>query len=632
MKIKVSFFLIIGLLMTPLAVAQQTETSVSLRQAIPREVHLAVYGRNNPERAYQEEYLAEVWRTFQDEKIAEQIFSAVTSRIPEEKLAQATSMWDQIATALEPIHCEAICHAEEMVYAQAMEAPVTHHLLIVRLSSAEAGEYQRGYEQLLDLVADWSKGKVSKRVRQTEQASFVTLDLPQGVPFRPTLVRSGEVMIFSTSEKLAKQSLSQLFDDDAVSKFDDPRLVEALSELPEAEDAIVFFDARLMFERFHGLADFMRQKNTRDNEQLNRWSQIFDRILDELTILDYEVTVEYTEGQQNRVAVLGKWLPDAEDKLLYQAISQGQPFENWQTWVPADAEAYSLNTGMNLHVVYERVLQFVREEIPESHEALDQLERKQQELGFHLDRDLLQAFSGETVSVTVPVEAADGSTRQCRVTALRCHDPEKIQELLSRGMEVLTALPPVQAQQLKFVECEELEGFQELQGAMLGVFKARPVIGFHDGWMIISSTPDAAARVLATRKGEADAIAQADSFQKFGLEVTGPVYAVSYTDVGAAVKQAADTIDQIGAFAPMVLGMMAANASPDDLQPIQEVIGLLPSLSKVVRKFDFVEHQLSVVREGPRADTYRKERVWLIRAPEETSRVAKEPQIDANEL
>ena len=144
-----------------------------------------------------------------------------------------------------------------------------------------------------------------------------------------------------------------------------------MSELPEAEDTIVFFDGRLLFEGFHGLADFMRQKNTHDN---------------------------------------------------------------------------------------------------------DQLERKQLELGFH------------------------------------------------------------------------------------------PVISFHDGWMIISSSPDAAAKVLATRKGKADAIAQADSFQKFGLEVTGPVYAVSYTDVGAAVKQAADTIDQIGALAPMFLGMMAANTSPDDLQ------------------------------------------------------------------
>ncbi|GAG67469.1 unnamed protein product, partial [marine sediment metagenome] len=112
------------------------------------------------------------------------------------------------------------------------------------------------------------------------------------------------------------------------------------------------------------------------------------------------------------------------------------------------------------------------------------------------------------------------------------------------------------------------------------------------------------------------AINQAYSFRTFDLEVTGPVYAVSYTDVSAAVRQMADTMEQIGAIAPMFVGMMATDVSPEDLQPIQEMIGLLPSVSKVVRKFDFFKQQLSVTREGPQADTYRRDGVWLIRAAE----------------
>jgi hypothetical protein len=616
MNVKVSICLVAALLVAPLAGAQETENQVSLRKAVPQDVHLAVYGHKNPERAYQSKHLAEVWQTFQDEKIAERLFTVMTDQIPAEQLEQANTVWDQIKTVLEPINCDAIFQAEEIVYAQAMEPPFTHHLLLVRMSSADAVEYQQGYEQLLDLISAWSQGKVSKQVKQTGQANLVMLDLPKGVPMRPTLVRSGDVLIFSSSEKLAEQSLAQLSDHKAISKFDDPRIIEALSELPEPEDAIVFFDGRLLFKKLHGITTFIRQQNPEGKEEVDRWCRTLDRILDEVAILDYELTVEYTEGQQNRVATLGKLLPGAEDKLLYQAVSQGQPFENWQTWIPADAEAYSLHTGINLHVVYQRVMEFVREEFPESHQALEQLESKQQELDFHLDRDLLQAFSGATVSVTVPVEAADGTTSQQSVTALRCSKPENIRELLKRGMQALTQLPPVQAQQLKLVESEDLEGFQELQGAMLGFLKVRPVIGFYDGWMIFSSAPEAAAKVLATRKGEADAISQDDSFKKFGLEAAGPVYSVSYTDVGAAVRQAADTIDQIGTFAPMIFGMMAANAGPEAIKPIQELMGLLPSVSKVVRKFDFIEHQLSVVREGPRKDTYRKESTWIIRAPE----------------
>ena len=613
MNAKLIGCLIAVLLIAPVAVAQETLTAVDVRQGIPTDAHLAIYGKDNPERAYQKEHLAEVWQTFQDEKIAERFFSIITSRVSEEELNQARSVWDQIHTALEPIRLETLSNAEEGVYAQVMEGVFNQHLVIVRLTTTDAADVQRGFEQMLDLFQQWSEGEVARISEQTGDASITVLDLPAEVPFRPTLVRMGDVVIFSSSQELANESWKLLNDPDATSKFDDPRITETLAELPEAEDAVIFFDGRLLFEKLHGIPDFIRQQKPGDNEELERWTGIIDRIIDELAILDFELAVEYTEGQQNRLATVGKLLPDVEDKLLYQAVTQGESFENWQTWIPADAEAYSLNTGINLHVVYKRVMEFIREEFPESHQALDQFEAKQQEIDFHLDRDIFQSFSGECVSVTVPIEADDGSTSQRGVTALRCHDANRIEELLKRGVEALTALPPVQAQQLELVECEELEGFHEVKATMLAMFKARPVIGFHEGWMIVSSSPEAAAKVIATREGKSPAIEQAESFRRFGLEVSGPVQAISYTDVGAAVRQTADTIEQIGAIAPMFIGMMAVEADPDDLKPVQEIVGLLPSVAKVVRKFDFMEQQLTVVREGTKPDTYRKDGVWLIR-------------------
>lgn len=606
------------LLASPWCSAQETLTAVDIRQGVPPEAHLVVFGKNNPERAYQKQYLAEVWQTVQDEEIIDRFFAAITSQVPEDKLLEARSAWDQMQTALEPMNCAALADAKQVIYAQQMEQIFTHHLLIVELPSSDSEGFLRGFEQVLDLFEKWSDGKVSRVTRQTEVGTFVTLDLPDGVPFRPTMVRQNNVMILSSSEILARISANQLDDPDAETKFDDPRFVEALAQLPAAEDAVVFFDGRMMFEKLHGIPDFIRQQAGEDNEQAQRIGQVIDRVLDEVGILDYELTVEYTVGHQNRVAVFGKLQPNAEKSLLYRAVTQGEPFEDWTSWVPADAEAYSLNTGINLHVVYEGVMQFVREEFPESHAALDKFEAKQQEIDFHFDRDLLQAFSGEIVSVTLPVEGANGKTTQRGVTALRCHDAERIQELLHRAIELLTALPPVQAQQLKLVDCEDLEGFQELQAAFFGIFQVQPVIGFHEGWMIISTSPAAAAKVVATRTGEAPAISQSESFQKFDLEATGPVQAISYTDVNAAVHQAADTIEQIGAIAPMFIGMAAAQGNPEDLKPVQEIIGLLPSVAKVVRKFDFMEEQLTVTRAGSQADTYRRDSVWLIRAPEES--------------
>ena len=126
----------------------------------------------------------------------------------------------------------------------------------------------------------------------------------------------------------------------------------------------------------------------------------------------------------------------------------------------------------------------------------------------------------------------------------------------------MAELPPVEAQQIKFVDCEDLEGFQELQGTILGMFSIRPVVGYHDGWMMISSSPAAVAKIIAAREGKAPTISQADSFRKFDLESTGPVRAVSYTDVGASVRQLANTINQIGAISPIIIGMVMAMLRP----------------------------------------------------------------------
>ena len=597
----------------PLAAADQT-TGLDVRRGVPTAAHLFIFGKHNPERDFQREYLREVWQTVEEERIVERFMEIITSRVPEEDLDQVRGVWSQLTTALEPMRCEAIFDAKGVAYAQIMQPPFNHHLVLAELSSEDAAGFEKAFAQLFDQFQQWSKGEAKKRVAREGEVDFIVLDLPAEVPFRPTLARIGDVIILSDTEELARQSATMLLERSGAAKVDDPRLQEALASLPEPEDALVFFDGKLLFERLHGVADFLRTQAPPDPEAA-RWFGLMELVIDEFAIFDYEVTVEYTEGEQNRLAVMGRLLDGTQESLLYQALSQGKPFENWQSWVPADAEAYSLSTGVNLHAVYERTMELVRDHIPESHQALDDLEAKQEEIGFHLDRDLLQSFSGETVSVTVPIEAADGSTSPCGVTAMRCSNPDRIRELINLGVERLQDLPPMQAQQLQLVDCEQVEGFQEVEAATLKMFGARPVFGFDDGWMIVSSNPEAVAKVLAARRGEAESIDQAASFQRFDLEIEGPVQAVSYSDLSAATEAAADAIEQIGAMAPMFLGMIAAQAEPEAIEPVQEILGLLPSIAKVVRKFDFLEDQLSVTRQGPTEGTYRRDAVTLVRAP-----------------
>lgn len=606
----------------PWLAAAEADAGTDLRRCVPAEAHLAVYGRHNPERDYQRAYLEDICQTVRDEHLVERFVEIITSRIPEENLEGAKSVYEEIRTALSPADWQSLANCQELVYAQQMELPVNHHLVVLRLPSNGAENIEDSVKNLFGLLEKYSKGKVTVISRIEDEAMVTVLDLPEGVPIRPTVCRIGDVVICSTSETIAKQSLALLQGRGGPSKFDDPRLAEALAQLPEPEDAIVFFDGEQLFAQLRGLGDFIRQQSRRQgeaDEKAERVADLFELLFDETAISDYEVTVEYTEGNQNRTATFGKWSAGAEDKLMGTMLMGGEPFDKWQTWIPADAVSYSLTSGVRLHPFYERLTQLLREKVPQAQAKLDEFERVQQDFDVHLDRDILQSFSGECVSVTLPSLDPATPNGHESVSALRCHNSKRIGELLHRLVDSLNRIPAVQAQQLQLEPCEDLPGFERLNALIFAMFNVQPVIGFDDGWMVLGSSPGAVKRVLDVRANRGETIDASENFRRFKLEIDGPVKSLSYADLANHTRHAAQVIRQVGVFAPAVLGMVGAQANAEDLKPVQELLALLPSVANVVEKFDFLEAQLSVEQAGDLPYSYVRHSVTLVRPPAETA-------------
>ncbi len=593
--------------------AQET-TKVDIKRAAPTEAFLAVYAKHNPERDYERQYYAEAWKTIQDEQICQRIVDLVTSRVPQEKLNEAKATLEQLQTAAKPINVQALINADEFVMAEVFEGPFNQVIFAARMNAADAADCERGLTQFAELITRWSDGKVAIETSHHKEATLTVIKLPKESPFQPAFGRVNDIVVVATSESVLRKSLEQMQDASAKSKFDDPRLQDALTHLPKPEDAIVFFDGQKLFQNLRGLTDFIRGQAKNDAHAL-QVVKLIDRIIDAVSIVDYEATVAYTEPGQNRQATLGKLSFDYKDKLLGRVLSQSKPLENWQNWIPRDATAFSLSAGINLHELYDGVLKIVQEEIPDSRQALEKFAAIQEQIGFNLDRDILQSFSGESVEVKLPLKAADGSIRSESVNAMKCSNPEKIRELLGRAVNALNKIPAVQAQQLKLEDVADLKGFQQLRAAFLPLFSAQPVIGFRDDWMIFASSPEAAKKVLAVRAGEAESVAAAN-LEKLGFDFKNAVYRVSYEDIGARVRHIADIIDKAGAMAPMFVGMAAANAKPEDLKSVQDAVGLLPSIAKVVRKFDFYGHSISDTRVGPVPGTYLRDSVTEVRSPE----------------
>jgi len=232
----------------------------------------------------------------------------------------------------------------------------------------------------------------------------------------------------------------------------------------------------------------------------------------------------------------------------------------------------------------------------------------------HIDRDILQAFSGEGVSVKLPAGASAIPGGSDKVVALRCEKPERIRELIHKGFDKLASTGYGQSQQLKLEPSKDLDGFDELSAGMLMAFGVRPVIGFHDGWMIVATNASAAQKLLKTLSGDAPTIATTDRFKKFGIEANGPVSSMTYSDIGANTRQMATFIRQAGMMAPAII-VSAGVKDPKKMKLLQDAVGLLPSIANVVEKFTFLDARLTVLQKGDGTGTYIKRTVTIVKEP-----------------
>lgn len=596
------------LLVASFAPAQETATQLDLRKAAPPDAFMAVHGLYNPEREYQQKYAAEVWQTVKNEQIIERILKIATSRMKAEDVANAENVINELRTAIDPILSSQDFKIEEGVYSQVFMIPSSYHVVALRLPKGQAEKLEQSCNNLLEILERYTEGKVPIVQLNHGDIELTGLGLPPGAP-SPTFARMGNVFLFGTSQSLVSQAIQNLQSDTAQSKFDDPRFAEALAKLPKAEDSMTIVDGKQLFDALRDLGDNITSQMQNEPEGAKRTAEIIELVVDEVAIFDYEVAVEYTEGNENRVAGIGAYTEGAENRLVGKLALGGEQFTDWQNWIPQDAVAYSLSKGVRLHAAYEHVMNILRTKFPETVPHLDQFEAMQEQFQLHLDRDILQSFSGESVSITLPREDKGQDT----VFALKCSNPDRIRELLHRLVDNLKKIPALESQQIKFTTVENLEGFETLEVATLAAFNVKPVIGFNEGWLMIGSNPECLQKVMDARAGKVPTIVGSDHFERFHLNVEGPVDSLSFTDLQASIRQAAEMIRQVGAIAPMFIAMAGGNAGSEEMKPVMEALAILPSIAKVVEKFDYYEAKLAVVQTGPLPNTYMKQSVTLIR-------------------
>lgn len=586
-----------------------------LREAIPSDMFLAVYGRHNPERDYQTDYYKEVFQTVEKSRIVERVAQMIQSRMSDNDVAQMAAFRDSVKEALKSVEWKKLAGFTEIAYGQRFDGPLTQNVLIMRFPENSAGSLIEGISNLLKMAKSGSGGNITVIDDTIGDARLKMLQLPPGVPFSPVFGVRNDLFIYASSPKLAKESLRLLDDAGAESKFDDERVKEALKHLPAPEDALVFFDGQALSKQLEGIVSFI-QKKSGDDDEGQRFAELLNSFMSEAALIDYEVTVEYTDGYRNRTAAFGKAMDGYKSTVFGKMVANQQLFADWSKWVPADASSFSLQSGVNLHPLHEWVKTKVPALFPGSEEAFFELRDAQEKLDIHLDNDIWQGFGGESISINLPGPLTPLGPSQKSVLLLRCTKPDRIRELIHRGLEALQQVPQIRNYGVTVTECESLEGFEEINAGLFAMMGGmRPIFGFRDGWLVLGTHADAVEKVFLTRGGESESIATADTFTQFAMPVSGDVTAISYSNTGETIRNIANGMQQIGALIPMVLAMSGNQQNAAKLEPLQDVLSLLPTAGRIVGKFDFIESTFSVSQPGPTSDTWIRRTATMIRPP-----------------
>lgn len=605
------------------ALSQQAHAE-DLKEAIPSDMFLAVHAKHNPERDYQADYYREIWKTVEQTRIVERIARMIQSKMADDDVSKMLAFRNSVREALKEVEWEQLTQCTEVAYGQKLQGVLTQNILIMRFPGNSAASLADGIHNLLKM-ADEAAGDDINIIEQTiEGAECHALQLPPGVPLSPVFGVRNDLFIYSSSPEFASRCLKLLDDPGAESKFDDERVTSGLTKLPAAEDALVFFDGRALAEQLKGVASFVRSKAA-DDDEAQRFATLLDTLLSEASIIDHEVTVEYTDGFRNHSAAFGKAAAGYKSSVFGQMVSGQKSFREWSQWVPADAGGFSLQSGVNFHPLHNWVTTTIPELFPGSEEAFFELREAQEQYGINLDKDILQNFSGESVSIELPGPLTPLGPSSKSVVFLRCSNPERALELINRGIKALQEIPQIRNQGLTLQKSKSLEGFHELRaGIFMMMGGMTPVFGFRDGWMIMGSHTDAVEKVLLTKGGESETIATSDTFLQFGLDVSGDVTSISYANTGSTIRQMASGLQQAGAMIPMVLAMSGRQENMSDLEPLQDILSLLPSIGQIVGKFDFIESTLSVTQPGPEADTWIRRSATMIRPPDPVKPVSAE--------
>jgi len=587
----------------------------TLERAVPQGVCVYNHSVPNPEHQFADDLWASVWRELWDTKIDEDIRDLISSLMatPADSEAFNTS-WDELVGLVKQLEFSEL-FGHETMYLGRMRLPQYEHLVVTRTTEAIVERNAPRVRAVLDKLAELYGGQTAHVTETTVQGATVwSLSLhPAMLPI--CAAYKGDVLAVGLGQHLLGEVLELLSGGEEVPRLiDDPRFKQVMRVLPSPEDGRSFVDVRAMIESLDGFFGSLASRATEDEHDAAVLAALRAAVR-RCDLVDYTATVTTTEDRRVVTHTIISLVPAAMGKPLYGVFCKQKLLRRIERYIPEQATSFSASAGLDLGALYRQVLAFVREDWPGGTQILADWRELQNELRFHPDKDLFDWLDGRMVRITLPASHSEASTQpapdltgqeSATVVMLGVRDPKlaarKVKAALDRlsnalaNLEVDQADPtamfktmfrlPLTSQPARNVP---VKGFRKVSHPICSAF-FNPVYGVWGDWLVIGTSEEAIASMIATARGKHPNIQASERFQREGLRATGPVFAVSYSDlshVGEEIGQMLDMLRLIGGITKMSSGEQAGRI-------LQDLLVIIGKLGPLARKVDFLQSKASI--------------------------------------
>lgn len=568
----------------------------TLGRMVPDDCWMVLHFAHNPEpeRAWIEERWTPVCEEFQKQKIWEDVKQLVFSQMGEADRAQAEAMVTTWSALLEAVDWEDLVQ-EEFVFAERLTPMIPDYMILVRGVEGSGEANATALAAILQQIAAMTELQVTP----SDVSGAQLWTMPLGVPYTIELFRKGDVIGLVAGDNIAKELLSMLAGEEMKRPFvDAPRFQEALSLVPKPEDGVLYFDFKMLLQNINGLMQMAMAKEA-DTEDARQGIEVVKKVLDMVDMGDYLVATVETSGKRELTHSVFKVQQGKENCPLSNICLNRKPFEKFDTYIPVDATSFSVSGFIDLELAYKTVMDFIKNEVPDGEEAITEINNGLASVGFDPQADVFSWWSGEMISISLPAAMQGPMASGESVLMVRVKDKTLAAEKVNLAIDKLAAFMQQQGQALMVAPAQvKAEGFRTVTHPMMMMMGVNPVVGVHDEWLMLASSPAALNKCLDVASGAAPSIMENTRFRQEGLVPKGPVTAASFSDLSNLGQELAMVVQMIGMFG----GMAMASAPPDaadEVKVVQKAFGILSKLGPVLNKIDFFSSSSSVcTREG----------------------------------